>query len=52
VVEYAISDWEMSKPAVVSQKPKPEAILARARLSTALLTALQARNAIMMHSTA
>jgi hypothetical protein len=41
----------MSKPAVLSQKPKPDAILARARFSAALWIALHARNTIAAHST-
>ena len=40
MVEYSISVWLMSKPAVVFQKPKPEAIRARSRFVTALLIAL------------
>jgi hypothetical protein len=37
--EYSISVWLMSKPAVFSQKPKPDAMCARARFSIALLAA-------------
>ena len=36
LAEYGISVWLMSKPAVLFQKPKPEAMWARARLCAAL----------------
>jgi hypothetical protein len=34
-----MKDWLTSKPAVLSRNPKPEAILARRRLSMALVAA-------------
>ena len=40
-MEYAISVCEMSKPEVRSQKPKPEAMFCRRRLSATLLTISQ-----------
>src|SRR4029077_15376955 len=41
--EKAIRVWLMSKPAVLFQKPKPWAILARARFCAALCAAATAR---------
>jgi hypothetical protein len=51
IVEYSISVWLMSNPAVTFQKPNPEAIFARARFSAALRIAPQARNTMTAHST-
>ena len=49
--EYSIRVWLMSNPAVTFQKPKPDVILAWARLSAALRTAAQASRPSAAHST-